>query len=59
MRPDTEDLILFGSFAAVAIGALLVVAASAGNGFLAIGVGLIVFGVPSAIVTFLAAGEPE
>jgi hypothetical protein len=57
--PDTDDLLLFGSLAMVAIGVLLVVASLSGHLALAVGAGLITFGLPSFLVTFMAAGEPE
>lgn len=56
----TDDALLFGSLALVAIGTLLVTLSVTGNAALAVGLALIVFGAPSFVVTFLAAaGEPE
>lgn len=56
----TDDALLFGSLAMVAIGTLLVIVALTANVALAVGSALIVFGVPSFVVTFLAAaGEPK
>lgn len=57
--PDTEDLILFGSLGLLALGAALVTVASTHDGLLAVGVACVVFAVPSFLVTFMAAGEPE
>lgn len=58
--PDTDDLMLFGSLALTAIGAALIVVAVTSQLLLALGVALIVFGVPAAAVTFMAAaGETK
>ena len=54
---DTDDALLFGSLAMVAIGTLLVAATLSGNLALALGIALIVFGAPAFVVIFLAAGE--
>lgn len=56
---DPDDLFLFGSLALMAIGAAVVTVASTGQGWLAFGVALIVFGLPAFLVTFMAAGETE
>lgn len=56
----TDDALLFGSLGMVAIGTLLVIVALTANAALAVGSALIVFGVPSFAITFLAAaGEPK
>lgn len=57
--PDTDDLLLFGSIAAVALGALLVTLSLADDPIAAAGVALVVFGLPTAVITLLAAGETE
>ena len=57
--PDTEDLLLFGSLGLTAIGAALIVATTTGDITAAIGVALVVFGVPSVLITLLAAGEDK
>ena len=53
----TDDALLFGSLALVAIGTLLVGVSLTANVALSVGAALIVFGVPSFVVTFLAAAE--
>jgi hypothetical protein len=50
-----DDALLFGSLAALALGCGAVVAATAQNALLALGVVLVAFGLPSAVVAFLAA----
>jgi hypothetical protein len=57
LKIDADDLVLFGSVALFAIGAAFVTAASSGNGLLSFGVALIVFGVPTAFIAFMAAGQ--
>ena len=57
--PNTDDLLLFGSLLGVAVGALLIASATTGNALLSIGVGLIVFSVPTALITFMASGETK
>lgn len=54
---DPDDLVLFGSLATFAIGAALVAIATSGNPLLALGLALIVFGLPATLITFLAASE--
>ena len=57
--PDTDDLLLFGSLGLAALGAAIVTFETTGRGLLGIGVALVVFGVPTLLITLLAAGEPE
>ena len=59
MKIATDDLVLFGSLAVLSIGAALVTASSTGQGWLAFGVALVVFGLPAFLITFMAAGESE
>ena len=54
-----DDAFLFGSLGLLAIGCAMIVAASTGDAWLAIGVALAVFGLPAFVVTFLAAGATE
>lgn len=54
---DTDDLLLFGSLALAAVGAALVTATTTGDALAAAGVALIVFGIPSVLITFMAASE--
>lgn len=54
---DTDDLVLFGSLLIFAVGAGLVVISRTGDGVLAFGAACIVFGLPSAVIAFLAAAE--
>ena len=56
---DTDDLLLFGSLGLAAGGAALIAWATTDEIGLALGVLLLVFGVPAALVTFMAAGEPS
>lgn len=53
----TDDILLFGSLAAFALGVGLVVAAITGDALLALGMALVGFGFPAATVVFLAAAE--
>lgn len=53
----TDDLLLFGSLAMTAIGAALVVGVISTEPMLAIGIAFITFGLPSALITFMAAFE--
>lgn len=53
-----DDAVLFGSIAAAAIGVAIVVGALA-NPLLGIGAALFSFGLPAAVVAFLAAGETK
>jgi hypothetical protein len=55
----TDDALLFGSLFVFALGAVLTVAAATGNLILAFGAGLIVFGLPSTLIAFLASAQPE
>ena len=56
---DPDDIMLFGSLALFAIGAAFITAATVNDGLAAVGVGLLVFGLPAALVAFLAAAEPS
>jgi hypothetical protein len=53
----TDDLVLFGSLALASIGAALVTAGTTSDSLLAFGVALLVFGLPSALIAFMAAAE--
>jgi hypothetical protein len=55
--PDTDDILLFGSLAAFALGVALVVAAITGDALLAAGMALVGFGLPTAAIVFMAATE--
>ncbi len=55
--PNTDDILLFGSIGLAAIGAAFVTATLTGDILAAVGVALIVFGIPSALITFMAASE--
>ena len=57
--PDTDDLLLFGSLALAAIGAALITGTFTGDVLAAIGVALLLFGIPSALITFMASGETK
>ena len=57
--PNTDDLLLFGSLALAAIGAALVTLTTTDDGILALGVAFVVFGVPTALITLLAAGDTQ
>jgi hypothetical protein len=59
MKIATDDLVLFGSLGLLAIGCAAVAGATTGNWLLGIGVALMVFGLLSALVSFMAAGETE
>jgi hypothetical protein len=54
----TDDALLFGSLAAASAGLGLVVGRLTLDPWLAVGVTLVVFGVTSALLAFLAAQEP-
>lgn len=56
---DPDDLVLFGSLAIAAIGIGFVVFATTEDALAALGAVLLVFGIPSALVTFMAASETE
>lgn len=56
---DSDDLVLFGSLGAFALGAALVTIATSSNPVLSLGVALIVFGLPAALITFMAASAEE
>jgi len=57
MKIDTDDLVLFGSLALAALGAALLTATTTRDLTAAAGVALIVFGIPSVLITFMAASE--
>ena len=57
MKIDADDILLFGSLALAAIGAAFVTATTTGDILAAVGVALIAFGIPSALITFMAASE--
>jgi len=57
MKIPTDDLLLFGSLGLAAVGAALVVIGTTADITLAIGAALLVFGVPSAFIALLAAGD--
>lgn len=57
--PDTDDLLLFGCLALAAVGAALITASFTQDALAAVGVALIVFGIPSALITFMASGETK
>lgn len=57
--PDTDDLLLFGSLGLAAIGAALVTFTTTHDALGAIGVAFVAFGVPSLVITLLAAGETK
>jgi hypothetical protein len=54
-----DDALLFGSLSLVAIGAALVTFTTTNDLLGALGVALVVFGVPSKLITLLAAGETK
>ena len=56
---DADDAILFGSLALVSVGVALIGYATTNDGLIALGLSLIVFGLPAAIITILAAGETK
>lgn len=56
---DSDDLVLFGSLALVALGVALVVEVVTAEAFLALGAALVVFGVPSALVALMASGQAK
>lgn len=55
--PDTDDIFLFGSLGAFALGLGFVVAAMSGDALMALGTVLVGFGLPSTTVVFMAAAE--
>lgn len=57
--PPTDDIALFGSLAAFALGVGFVVASITGDALLALGMVLVGFGLPSATVVFMAAAAEE
>lgn len=57
--PDTDDLLVFGSLALAAIGAALITGTTTGDVLAALGVALVLFGIPSALITFMASGETK
>lgn len=56
-KPDTEDLILFGSVALAALGVALIAFSLTSQPALAVGLAFIVFGIPSALIILMAAGD--
>jgi hypothetical protein len=52
-----DDALLFGSLFLLAVGSAVAIVATTDNALLAIGVGLMAFGLPSALLSFMAAGE--
>lgn len=56
---DPDDLLLFGSLALAAIGAALITVTSTDDFAAALGVALLVFGIPSVLITFMASGETK
>ena len=56
---DADDLLLFGSLALAALGAALITGTTTGDVLAAVGVALLLFGIPSALITFMASGETE
>lgn len=56
-RPDTDDLILFGSIGLASIGVALTAFSVTTQPFLAVGLALIVFGAAAAVLALMAAGE--
>jgi hypothetical protein len=58
LRIDSDDLVLFGSLALAAIGAGLVTVSMTDDFGAALGAALLVFGIPAALIAFMAAAEP-
>ena len=56
---DADDAILFGSLALCAIGAALITFTTTADALASVGVAFVVFGVPSSLITLLAAGESK
>ena len=56
---DADDLLLFGSLALASLGAALITGTTTGDVLAAVGVALLLFGIPSALITFMASGESE
>lgn len=56
-RINPDDALLFGSLILLALGAVLTVASTTGQPWLALGCGLIVFGLPSVLIALYAAAE--
>lgn len=56
---DADDAILFGSLISVAFGLALVTFTTTGDALAAVGVALVTFGVPSVLITLIAAGESQ
>jgi hypothetical protein len=54
---EPDDLVLFGSLALAAVGGAFITAGTTSDSILALGVALIVFGIPSALIAFMAASE--
>lgn len=52
-----DDALLFGSLAIAALGAALATFALTASPLLAVGLALIVFGIPSTVIVLLAAGD--
>lgn len=55
--PDNDDLLLFGSLALAAIGAGIITLTTTDDFGAALGVVLLVFGLPSALIAFMAAAQ--
>ena len=56
---DTDDLLLFGSLALAAVGAAFITGTFTGDVLAAVGVAFLLFGIPSALITFMASGEQK
>jgi hypothetical protein len=53
----SDDVLLFGCLALAAVGAALITFTTTHDGLAALGVAFVVFGVPSALIVLLAAGD--
>jgi hypothetical protein len=56
---EADDVLLFSSLAMAAIGAALVTLTITDDFAAALGVALMVFGIPACLIVFMAAGEPS
>lgn len=54
---ETDDALLFGSIGLAALGTALTAFSLTSNPILAVGLALIVFGAPTAVLVLLAAGD--